>query len=147
MVVSVEGDSHQLDSDDVTIVRRASGAFIVQEDGGFVVALDPEVTPELQREGHARELISRVQRMRKDAGFAVSDRIALTVAGGSELQAVLEAHGARIADDVLATKLDVLPWADERGDGPADHHLQQMQHAQRIDLDGITALVAITRIQ
>ena len=63
--------------DDLTIIRRASGALAVQEDGGFFAAIDPTVTPELRREGQAREVISRVQRMRKEAGLAVSDRIVL----------------------------------------------------------------------
>ena len=121
--------------DDLTIIRRAAGALVVQEDGGFFAAIDPTVTPELKREGYARELISRVQRMRKESGFAVSDRIALTVGGGSEVKAVLDVHGAWIAEEVLATTLVF----SERGEG--DDHM----HA--IDLDGITAYVAITRIQ
>jgi ATP-binding protein involved in chromosome partitioning len=49
--------------------------------GPFVAALDPHLTPELEAEGLARELVSRVQRLRKDAGFAVTDRIALAVQG------------------------------------------------------------------
>ncbi|MGH7618958.1 MAG: isoleucine--tRNA ligase [Gemmatimonadaceae bacterium] len=134
LVVSVEGDSHALGLDDVTIIRRASGALVVEEDGGFFAAIDPTVTPALKREGYARELISRVQRMRKESGFAVSDRIALSVGGGSEVKAVLDEHGAWIADEVLATSLA----HSERGE--ADDHM----HA--IDLDGITAYVAITRI-
>jgi isoleucyl-tRNA synthetase len=135
LVVSVDGASHTLGVDDLTIIRRAAGALVVQEDGGFFAAIDPTVTPELKREGYARELISRVQRMRKESGFAVSDRIALTVGGGSEVKAVLDVHGAWIAEEVLATTLVF----SERGEG--DDHM----HA--IDLDGITAYVAITRIQ
>src|SRR4029077_1673156 len=105
LVVSVEGDSHELGPDDVTIVRRASGSLAVQEDGGFFAAIDPTVTPALKLEGYARELISRVQRMRKEAGVAVSDRISLTVAGEAEVKDVIHAHGAWIADEVLATEL------------------------------------------
>jgi isoleucyl-tRNA synthetase len=135
LVVSVEGVSQPLGVDDLTIIRRAAGALVVQEDGGFFAAIDPAVTPELQREGSARELISRVQRMRKESGFAVSDRIALTVGGGPEVKAVLDAHRAWIADEVLATTLVV------RENGESDDHM----HA--VDLDGITAYVAITRIQ
>ena len=65
-------------------------------------ALIATVTPELRREGQARELISRVQRMRKEAGLAVSDRIVLSVSGDSELKAVIDEHRAWIADEVLA---------------------------------------------
>jgi isoleucyl-tRNA synthetase len=136
LVVSVEGESHELGLDDLTIIRRASGALAVQEDGGFFAAIDPTVTPELKLEGHARELISRVQRMRKELGLAVSDRIALTVAGSQEVQAVIDAHGVRIAEEVLATEL-VFAGADGL----------KGQDVNAIDLDGITAYVAINRIQ
>jgi isoleucyl-tRNA synthetase len=137
LVVTVDGESHQLALDDLTIIRRASGALAVQEEGGFFAAIDPTVTPELRLEGYARELISRVQRMRKESGFSVSDRIALSVAGSEEVRAVIDAHGARIADEVLATEL-VFRAAGADGD---------MQGTQAIDLDGITAFLAINRIQ
>jgi len=137
LVVSVEGDSHELVPDDMTIVRRASGDLVVQEDGGFFAAIDPTVTPELKLEGYARELISRVQRMRKESGFAVSDRIALTVAGGSEVKAVIDTHGAWIADEVLATELGFVALGDS----------ELRRDMLAIDLDGITAHVAITRIE
>jgi len=136
LVVSVEGESHELGLDDLTIIRRASGPLAVQEEGGFFAAIDPSVTPELKLEGHARELISRVQRMRKESGLLVSDRIALTVAGGEEVRAVIDAHGDRIADEVLATEL-VFKGSDEA--------TRRSMHA--IDLDGITAYAAINRIQ
>jgi isoleucyl-tRNA synthetase len=135
LVVSVDGDSHQLDREDVTILRRASGALAVQEHGGFFAAIDATVTPELRREGQAREVISRVQRMRKEAGLAVSDRIVLSVFGDSELKAVIDEHRAWIADEVLATELVF-------GDAS-----QATQGGLSIDLDGFTAYVAITRIQ
>jgi isoleucyl-tRNA synthetase len=109
----------------------------VQEDGGFFAAIDPTVTPELKLEGYARELISRVQRMRKESGFAVSDRIALTVAGGSEVKAVIDTHGAWIADEVLATELGFVSLGDS----------ELRRDMLAIDLDGITAHVAITRIE
>jgi isoleucyl-tRNA synthetase len=137
LVVSVEGDSHELVLDDLMIVRRASGDLIVQEDGGFFAAIDPTVTPELKLEGYARELISRVQRMRKESGFAVSDRIALTVAGGSDVKAVIDTHGAWIADEVLAAELKFVVLGDS----------ELRRDMLAIDLDGITAQVAITRIE
>jgi isoleucyl-tRNA synthetase len=138
LYVSVEGATHQLGVDDLTIIRRASGELVVQEEGGFFVAIDSTVSPELRAEGLARELISRVQRMRKESGFAVSDRIVLTVAGDGDLRAVIDAHGAWIADEVLATELVFSDVKDAQA-------ATQSMHA--IDLDGITAYVAITRIQ
>jgi isoleucyl-tRNA synthetase len=137
LVVSVEGDSHALGVDDVAIIRRASGALAVQEDGGFFAALDPTVTPELRREGWAREVISRVQRMRKESGLAVSDRITVLLAGGEDVKAVVGAHGEWIAGEVLATELVYA------GEGSAERTTDGMQ---TVDLDGIPAYVAITRI-
>jgi isoleucyl-tRNA synthetase len=138
LVVSVEGESHELGLDDLTIIRRASGSLAVQEDGGFFAAIDPTVTPELKLEGHARELISRVQRMRKESGLSVSDRIVLTVAGSQEVKAVIDAHGERIADEVLATELVFVS---------TDEGALAGQDMNAIDLDGITAYAAINRIQ
>jgi isoleucyl-tRNA synthetase len=140
LVVTVDGESHELGLDDLTIIRRASGDLAVQEDGGFFVAIDPAVTPELRREGLARELISRVQRMRKESGFAVSDRIRLVVSGDDEVKGVVDAHGAWIAEEVLATELVFV----ERDGGQSGSNSMD---TTAVDLDGITAHVAITRIQ
>ena len=138
LVVTEEGQSHQKGVGDLTFNRRAAGELAIQEDAGFFVALDATVTPELRREGLARELISRVQRMRKETGLAVSDRIALVVGGGEEVAAVIEAHRAWIADEVLATELEFLE---------VDASEAETRQLQAIDLDGITAYVAITRIE
>jgi isoleucyl-tRNA synthetase len=136
LVVTVDGETHALDQEDVRIVRRASGALVVEEDGGFFAAIDPTVTLELKREGLARELISRVQRMRKEAGLAVSDRIALTVAGIDEVRAVISVHGDWIAAEVLAAELVIKGELTDRYDA-----------MQELDLDGAVARVAFTRIQ
>jgi len=135
LVVTVDGETHTLDQDDITIIRRASGALVIAEDGGFFAAIDPTVTLELRREGVARELISRVQRMRKEAGLAVSDRIVLTVSGTDEIREVIDAHGERIASDVLATELVFVDELTGRYDA-----------TQELDLEGIVIRVAFTRI-
>ena len=141
LVISVEGQSHELALDDLTIIRRASGDLVVQEDGGFFAAIDPAVTPELELEGYARELVSRVQRMRKEASFAVSDRITLTIGrgrgGGSDVHAVVRAHRAWIADETLATEIVLVDSPDSGGTDAG---------MTPVDLDGMTAFVAITRI-
>jgi isoleucyl-tRNA synthetase len=135
LVVTVDGESHEVAAEEVTIVRRASGSLVVQEDGGFFAAIDPTVTPELRMEGYARELISRVQRMRKEAGLAVSDRIVLALEGTPEMRAVIESHADWIAAEVLAAELVVRDDLSSTGE---DMHV--------VDLGGTTARVAITRI-
>jgi isoleucyl-tRNA synthetase len=132
--VAVDGVSHLLALDDLTIIRRATGALVVQEEGGFFAAVDPSLTRELKAEGLARELVSRVQRMRKEAGLAVSDRIVLTIAGGPEMREVLERHGPWIAAEVLAAELVAVDELSENYDA-----------TQTVDLDGAAAHVAITK--
>jgi isoleucyl-tRNA synthetase len=136
LVVTVDGVSHELTLDDLTIIRRASGELVVQEEAGFFSAVDPTVTAELRGEGLARELVSRVQRMRKDAGLAVSDRIVLTVAGDRAARDVLDRHGGWIAAEVLAAELVV-----------ADEISGNYDATQAVDLDGLTANVAITKVR
>jgi isoleucyl-tRNA synthetase len=76
-------------------------------DAGFVV-LDTAVTPELEAEGLARDVIRAVQQARKDAGLDVSDRIALTITGDAAAVAAIETHRDLIAGEVLATMLATL---------------------------------------
>jgi isoleucyl-tRNA synthetase len=134
LFVTVDGETHAISADDLTIVRRASGALVVQEEHGYFAAIDPELTPELRREGMARELISRVQRMRKDAGLAVSDRIRLWVGGDVAMLEAVTAHRDWIASEVLAT--DVAIGGTEQGNTMA---------RQRVDLEGVRAELALTK--
>jgi isoleucyl-tRNA synthetase len=134
LFVTVDGETHAISADDLTIVRRASGALVVQEEHGYFAAIDPELTPELRREGMARELISRVQRMRRDAGLAVSDRIRLWVGGDVAMLEAVTTHRDWIAGEVLAT--DVAIGGAEEGNTLA---------RQRVDLDGIRAELALTK--
>ncbi len=105
--ISVDGVDHPVLVDDVTVLRRAAGAYAVQEEGGYVAALDATVTPELRADGVAREVVSRVQRLRKEIGLEVSDRVALRVWGDSALEDAVRTHAAYIAGEVLARPLEV----------------------------------------
>ena len=67
------------------------------------MVLDTEVTPELAAEGLARDLVRQVQQARRDAGLAVSDRIALTIAGPAAVQDAARTHERLIAAETLAT--------------------------------------------
>jgi isoleucyl-tRNA synthetase len=134
LLVTVDGETHGLDADDVNILRRASGDLVVQEERGFFAAIDPALTPALKREGLAREVISRVQRMRKEAGLAVSDRIRLSIAGDAEVLEAAAAHQDWIADEVLARAIVI-----------GDVMQGNMLARQTVDLDGIRADLALTK--
>src|SRR5207244_2117203 len=75
----------------------------VGRDAGLVVALDTRVTPELEVEGLARELIRRVNEMRKDAGLAIDDRIALRY--GGDIARAVERHRDLVAGETLSTSV------------------------------------------
>jgi isoleucyl-tRNA synthetase len=134
LYVSVENESRELSAEDLTIVRRASGELVVKEEGGYFAALDPMVTRELRLEGIARELVSRIQRLRKESGFAVSDRITLFIGGGAEIQEAVQVLQKWIAEEVLAVRVNV-------GERIEDTHAT---HA--FDLDGQNVEVALERV-
>jgi len=89
------------------VTRSAVGELVVAGDGVYVAAIDPELTDALRSEGIARELVSRIQRLRKDAGFAVSDRIHLVVGGVQAVRDSARGHHPWIAGEVLASVFEV----------------------------------------
>jgi len=133
LAISVGNESRVLDPEDLTIIRRASGELIVNESAGYFAAIDATVTPELRLEGLAREIVSRVQRMRKESGFAVSDRIVLAISGSEEIEAAARAHQTWIAEEVLAVSTFV------------GHDAENSNAAQSVDIDGQPASIALER--
>ncbi len=137
--VTVEVPGHgvlALDATRVAITARASTSLVVQQGDGLSVALDPEVTPVLRAEGMAREVVSRVQRLRKEAGLAVSDRIRLAVAAPAEVQEALRSHAAWIAGEVLARECVISDALPENSVWLA---------TAEVDLDGTMARIALTQ--
>ncbi len=143
VTIEAGGVERLIAPDDVAIIRRASGAAVVQENGGYGVALDPTITPELRAEGLAREVISRIQRLRKEAGLAVSDRIAVAVAGDEELEGAVAAHRQHIADEVLAGRL--LLGADAGSPFAANGNGDSWTATQAGDVDGRALRLALTK--
>ena len=97
----------------VFTVRKTSLATIwskrqvVANEGVLTVALDVTVTEELRREGIARELVSKIQNIRKSSGFEISDRIAVTLTSNENSDAAIEEHRAYICNQVLADSLTI----------------------------------------
>ena len=132
---SVNGTVFPLAPTDLDIVQTATGDLAVESESGFTVALDAALTPELKAEGLARELVNRVQRLRKDAGLEVQDRIRLAVAGGDEIRAAVESWRGDVAGDTLAVDVQVAPEPSVDG----------YDHAREVDLDGTPAWIGISR--
>ncbi|MGB0638953.1 MAG: DUF5915 domain-containing protein, partial [Myxococcota bacterium] len=102
--LTIEGESIALEH--VMIVQESRGEGAVESSGDVTVELDTTITHELKLEGLAREIISKVQSARKDAGLEVEDRIVLSLRSDSaDIQATIDAHGDLIAGEVLASEL------------------------------------------
>jgi isoleucyl-tRNA synthetase len=95
----------ELAPDEILITPQPREGFAIASEGGVVVALDTHVTPELKQEGQAREVVRRVQDLRKTAGFEISDHIVLTYQAEGEMQATIEQWAAYIKSETLADEL------------------------------------------
>jgi isoleucyl-tRNA synthetase len=91
--------------EDVIITRAVASEWIVQADGPYVVALDPVLTPDLEQEGLAREVVNRVQRLRKEADYEYTTRIELSVSGAPEVIGAVEAFQGYVTGETLARRI------------------------------------------
>jgi isoleucyl-tRNA synthetase len=118
----VELDGLVLEPDEVNVRMEAVSGYAISQDGGLVVALDTNLTPELVAEGRAREVVHRVQTMRKDAGLNVEDRIELEFAGDPDLERVLTDFGDYVRRETLAVSLERRDASDGHAwSGQIDH--------------------------
>lgn len=106
ITVNVEGCEEKLEEDDLLIETVQSHDFETITDRGVTVVLDKRLTPELIEEGFVREIISKVQTMRKDAGFEVMDHIELSVSGNENIERIAERNRDEIMDEVLADQIN-----------------------------------------
>ena len=107
LTLDINGVSVVLSRDDLLIDMAQSEGFETQSDGKVTVVLDKKLTPELIEEGFVRELISKIQTMRKEAGFEVMDRIRLFVSGNERLEKIIRDNSGTIGRDVLADDFTV----------------------------------------
>jgi isoleucyl-tRNA synthetase len=130
----VAGATHVLEAGDVEIVQEASAGLLVKAEGAYAVALDPALDDELLAEGVARELVNRIQRLRKDAGLDITDRIDLTIGGPPAIIDAATLHEGFIGGEVLALAVTV-GAAAETG----------FPHQREIDIDGTPATIGLRR--
>ncbi|MGC9314707.1 MAG: DUF5915 domain-containing protein, partial [bacterium] len=104
--INFEGEEISLHSEeDMVLSTGASEGFHLNSEDDLTVALDIELTEELILEGNAREIVNRIQNTRKEAGFEVTDRIAVGVESDAEISKAVETHAEWIRREVLATEL------------------------------------------
>jgi isoleucyl-tRNA synthetase len=111
LAVEVEDETLTLHLDEVEIRTQDLPGWLVATDGPLTVALDVTLTEELRQEGLARELVNRLQNLRKDSGLEVQDRISvhLGASAPAELQAAVASFGDYIREEVQALRLDFVP--------------------------------------
>ena len=106
------GDVH-LTAEDVEIFTEDMPGWLVANEGILTVALDIEVSEELEREGIARELVNRIQNIRKSSGFEIVDKIIVKIEQNDEINAAVEEHSEYIASQVLANSIELVAELDD----------------------------------
>ena len=101
----IDGENIVLDINDFEILAQDIPGWLVSSEGALTVALDITISGELKSEGIARELVNRVQNLRKDSGLEVTDKIRLTVECASEIQAAIAQNEEYVCNEVLATEI------------------------------------------
>ena len=113
--LNIEGEAVKVEAADVEIISEDIPGWLVSNEGNLTVALEIELTDELRREGMARELINRIQNLRKDNGFEITDRVRVYLGGANDfVREAVSAFGKDIATSVLADQIIF-----EDNDGPA----------------------------
>ena len=131
----VQLDGFELGGGDVLVGVEAADGWAAAEDGGYVALLDTTITPELRSEGLARELVRRLQDLRREADLEVSDRIEVRYAlaeGADELEGAFAEHGEYVADETLALSIEA---------GTADVSWPSTSAT----IDGLEVTLALTR--
>ena len=127
----VNGTTVELTREDLLIEMTQKEGYISQEDGGYTVVLDTNLTPELIEEGFVYELISKIQTMRKDSGFEVTDRIRVAISDNEKLTQILRSNEKAIADKVLAVEV-------------LDN--QTLANAKEWDINGEKAVISVEKV-
>ena len=122
ITVAVEGTPITLAPAEILVEVSSPEGYAVAEEGGVLVALDTAVTPELKEEGLARELVRHIQDARKNAGFQIADRIAVSLAGGGDaVAAAVREWGDYLRAEVLADEVVL-------GEPAAGAHVETLEH-------------------
>jgi isoleucyl-tRNA synthetase len=140
VVIEADGESYEVTDEDVEVRSSPRVGYSVAEDGGYLVAVTTDLTPDLVQEGNARELVRRIQQLRKDADLDISDRIATYVSDEDGAEAgmmhdLLRVHGRYVRQETLSVDLVHVQ------DGGLPSHLPQ----DSFELDGKCVTVAVSK--
>lgn len=135
--IEVAGRTAVLDPDDLTVVERGKGELVVRSESGYTAALDPTLDEELKAEGSARELVNRIQRLRKESGLDITDRIRLGVYGPEHIRAAAADHHDFICGETLAVQLEI-----DDNQGTIDGY----DTVQSVKIDDMGVVIALDRV-
>jgi len=145
IVVQLDGQDFALAAEEVQVTRGAAEGYAVAEDGGYLASLDTRLTEELIDEGLAREVVRRVQSLRKDADFNVEDRISLKYQAGERLTKAIN----RFADYIRAQTLaETMEQGDTNGDFVSAMYQPDPDGDPKKDtsIDGETLAIGVKRV-
>ncbi len=131
--LEVEGEPATFLPEDVVVERDVASDWLVASDGPYVAALDPRLDETLRLEGLAREVVNRVQRLRKEAGYVYTDRIGLWISGDGPLLDAVRGHAEFIQGETLARQLEL----GRRAPAP--------DLEQELDIDGHGVVMGVQR--
>ncbi len=131
--IPVDGEPATFLPEDVVVEREVASDWLVASDGPYVAALDPALDETLLREGLAREVVNRVQRLRKEAGYVYTDRIGLWISGDEPVLEAVRGHAQFIQGQTLARRLELGARAPEP------------DLEQAVDIDGHGMMVGVQR--
>ena len=133
MTLSVEGNDISLSSDDVEVIKNEKEGFAVESNGGVTVALTTSLTDDLIDEGFARELVNKIQNMRKSSGYEVTDFISVKLQSTDKVGQAAKKHSEFIKKETLAESFEFSQ--SETPDG-----------ATEWNINGEKTLIALTKI-
>ena len=130
--LQVDGQEAVLERADVEIISEDIPGWLVANEGRLTVALDITVTDELKKEGLARELVNRIQNLRKSSGFEITDKVNITLASSAEMDGAVEAYQEYIKSQVLANNLVITA--------------EPISNATSLDFEDFTLAVKVEKI-
>jgi isoleucyl-tRNA synthetase len=125
--IEVEGEEMSLEINDVEIMSKDITGYKVAHEGKVTVALDIEISPELKLEGIAREVVSKLQALRKETSLEVTDKINVQILLHDYINNAINAYKAYICTEILADKLEIVTAAGLSAEIEVDEHLIKVQ--------------------
>lgn len=142
---SIEVEGEEVTQEDIIVTHHAREGVVLEVEGALTVALDTQLDPELVREGLAREVISRGQKLRKAAGLEISDRVAVIIcASDDDVCGALQQFEAEISSELLGISFELRPESDAVA-LLTEYEGLELAAAEAFDIDGVACSLALRR--